>query len=271
MNLPLQDATFKQLRDLIYDKSGIFIPDSKKYLIEKRIGPRVEERNLASFDDYLTFIKYTPNSEEIAKLFDAITTNETYFFREPQHFDVLLDSIIPAVTEKKITKDIRIWSAACSSGEEPYTLSLLMAEKKSNVRAEILASDLSNEMLETARKAVYGSYALRNVPPNYLQKYFRPNGWTHELNGPIRNMVRFMNLNLIEDRKMKSIRDLDVIFCRNVLIYFDEKAKQKVVANLYDCLRPGGFLFIGASESLHSITRAFKPMTYNKVIVYQKA
>jgi chemotaxis protein methyltransferase CheR len=271
MTLVLNDAVFRQLRDLIYEKSGIFIPDTKKYLIEKKIGPRVQERNLSSFEDYYAFLKFNPNGDESAKVFDAITTNETYFFREPLQFDVFVDNIVPAVTDRKAVKDIRIWSAASSTGEEPYTIALLMTEKKPAVRADIIASDISNEVLEAARKGVYGSYSVRNVPPPYLQKYFRSSGWAQELNGSVKSMVRFLNLNLIDDRKIKgTVRDIDVIFCRNVLIYFDDKAKQKAVSLLYDSLRPGGYLFVGSSESLHSVTRAFKPVTFNKVCVYQK-
>jgi chemotaxis protein methyltransferase CheR len=266
----LQDSTFRQIRDFIYDKCGIYVPDGKKYLIEKKIGARVQARNLGSFEDYLSLARSPQNADELPKLFDAVTTNETYFYREPQQFDVLLDSVIPAVLEKKASKDLRIWSAACSSGEEPYTISLLMAEKRSQLRVEILASDISEEILTVARKAVYGSYAIRNVPPQILQKYFREGSWALELNPAIRAPVKFMNVNLIDDKKIRTIRDIDVIFCRNVLIYFDDKAKQKVVSNLYDSLRPGGFLFIGSSESLHNVTRAFKPVTFNKVVVYQK-
>jgi len=266
----LQDGTFRQIRDFIYEKCGIYVPDTKKYLLEKKVGARVQARNLGSFEDYLVLARSPQCGDEMSKLFDAITTNETYFFRETQQFDVLLDTIVPTVVEKRPAKDIRIWSAACSSGEEPYTISLLLAEKKASVRPEILASDISEEVLVSARKAVFGSYSVRNVPPNYLQKYFREAGWALELSAAVRAPVKFLNVNLIDDKKIRSIRDVDVVFCRNVLIYFDEKAKQKVVANLYDSLRPGGYLFIGSSESLHSVTRAFRPLTYNKVVVYQK-
>jgi chemotaxis protein methyltransferase CheR len=266
----LQDGTFRQLRDFIYDKCGIYVPDTKKYLLEKKIGARVQARNLGSFEDYLVLARSAQSGDELSKLFDAVTTNETYFFRETQQFDVLLDNIVPAIIEKRPAKDIKIWSAACSSGEEPYPISLLLAEKKAGLRPEILASDISEEVLATARKAVFGSYSIRNVPPACLQKYFKDSGWAMELIPAIRAPVKFLNVNLIDDKKIRTIRDVDVIFCRNVLIYFDDKAKQKVVSNLYDSLRPGGYLFIGSSESLHNVTRAFRPLTYNKVVVYQK-
>ena len=266
----LQDTTFRQIRDFIYEKSGIYITDAKKYLIEKKLAHRLQERNLNSFDDYLYAVKYSANGSELGKLFDAITTNETYFFREPQQLAVCVDAVVPLVQEMKKTKDIRLWSAACSTGEEAYTLAMMLLEKKSCSRIEVLASDISSEVLESAKKAAYGSYSMRNVPEPYLRKYFRNNGWSHELDASVKNLVKFMNLNLIDPGRMRAVQGMDIIFCRNVLIYFDDKAKQRAVSLLYDSLRPGGFLFIGSSESLHNVTRAFKPAIFNKVVAYQR-
>jgi len=147
---------------------------------------------------------------------------------------------------------------------------MMLMEKRSCNRIEVIASDISNEVIESAKKAVYGSYSMRNVAEPYLKKYFRSNGWTHELDVSVKNAVRFANINLVDSAKTRSVQGMDVVFCRNVLIYFDDKAKQKVVSSLYDSLRPGGFLFIGSSESLHSVTRAFKPVIFNKVVAYQR-
>jgi chemotaxis protein methyltransferase CheR len=270
MNMILSDSVFKQLRDFIYEKCGIYIADTKKYLVEKKLAVRLKERNLNSFEDYFSLVKYSATADELLKLFDAITTNETYFFREPLQLAVCVDNVVPMVLEKKPVKDIKIWSAACSTGEESYTLVMMLLEKKICSRIDVVASDISNEVLDSAKKAVYGSYSMRNVPEPYLKKYFRSNGWTHELDLSVRNSVRFMNINLIDAARMHTIQGMDVVFCRNVLIYFDDKAKQKAVSLLYDSLRPGGFLFIGSSESLHNITRAFKPVMFNKVVAYQK-
>ena len=148
---------------------------------------------------------------------------------------------------------------------------MMLMEKRSCSRIEVIASDISNDVLESAKKAVYGSYSVRNVPPPLMTKYFKSNGWTHELDMAVKNTVRFMNINLIDPAKMHSVQGMDIVFCRNVLIYFDDKAKQKVVSLLYDSLRPGGFLFIGSSESLHNVTRAFKPVVFDKVVAYQRA
>jgi chemotaxis protein methyltransferase CheR len=270
MNIILQDSTFKQLRDFIYEKSGIFIPDSKKYLLENRLIKRMQEKNITNFEDYLYLVVYGNNSLELARLFDAVTTNETYFFREPQQLDVFVNDITPKIITRKATNDISIWSAASSTGEEPYNLVMLLREKMPQLRTQVIGSDISDSVLESARKAAYSSYSVRNVPPLYMSKYFKTNGQNFELDVSVRNAVMFKNLNLMDSSKMKTVRNMDVIFCRNVLIYFDEKAKQRAVSHLYDSLRPNGYLFIGASESLHNVTRAFKPVVINKVVVYQR-
>jgi len=137
-------------------------------------------------------------------------------------------------------------------------------------RKEILASDISESVLASAKIATYGSYAVRNVPPAYLSKYFIADGQNYRLVDSVKAHVKFMKVNLINERDVKNIRGMDVIFCRNVLIYFDEKAKQKALALMYDALRPGGSLIVGTSESLHNITRAFRPMVINRVVIYQK-
>ncbi len=270
LNPVLPDIVFKQIRDFIYEKCGIYISDAKKYLVEKKLITRLQQKNLNTFEDYLSVLKYSSNGDELSKLYDAITTNETYFFREPQQLAVCVDMVIPQVIELKKSRDIRIWSAACSTGEEAYTLVMMLLEKKGCTRIDIVGSDISNEVLESAKKAVYGSYSMRNVTEPFLKKYFRSNGWTHELDASVKSLVRFMNINLMDPGKMRTLQAMDVIFCRNVLIYFDDKAKQRAVSLLYDSLRPGGFLFIGSSESLHNVTRAFKPVIFNKVVAYQR-
>jgi len=272
LNIPLVESTFKDLRDYIYEKSGIYIADTKKYLIENRLSRILQENKLQSYEDYLKFIKFSSNGKELSRLFDAVTTNETYFFREPQQLTVFAEGVLTKILEhKKGTKYIKIWSAACSSGEEPYTLSMILLEKRiQTTNFEIYASDLSEGVLTSAKRAVYNSYSVRNIPGPYMNKFFSNNGQSYILNDSVKNTVKFMKINLIDNKNMASLRGMDVIFCRNVLIYFDTRSKQKVVSNLYDSLNPGGYLFIGQSESLHNITRAFRPCVINKVIMYQK-
>lgn len=275
--LVLNDETFRQLRDFIYQKSGIFVPDNKKYFIENRLCKRIQEKNLTGYEDYLYALKFGGDRNELNTLFDLVTTNETFFFREPQQFDVLGGELLAGIVADNIKagrKDIKIWSAASSTGEEPYTIGMVLAEKSEVAlfRKEIYASDLSESVLASAKVAAYGSYSIRNIPEFYMKKYFTTSNANQQylLSPAVKSMVKFMKVNLIEDRDSRLIRGMDVIFCRNVLIYFDEKAKQKVVSLLYDALKPNGYLFIGTSESLHNITRAFKPKVINKVIVYQK-
>ena len=267
---PMQDATFRSLRDYIYDQTGIFVPDSKKYFLENRLSRRILENRLSSFEEYLAFVRSKSNGE-LNSLYGVVTTNETYFFREPQQFDVFTKHVLPRILERKRNKDIRLWSAACSTGEEPYTAAVLLKETAPAIRAEIFGSDISDGVLESARRGIYSSYAVRIVPPLYQQKYFRARGDAYELEEGIRSSVKFLNVNLIDESAVRAIRDVDVIFCRNVLIYFDDKSKRKAVSLLYDALAPNGFLMVGTSESLHSVTRALQPTVIDRVVLYQKA
>ncbi|MFA5073238.1 MAG: protein-glutamate O-methyltransferase CheR [Nitrospirota bacterium] len=270
MTMLLQDTTFKQLRDFIYEKSGIFIPETKKYLLEKKLLTRLEQRNLHSFEEYLPYVRSGSNGDELGKLFDAVTVNETFFFREPQQLEVFIESLTKRIIEKRSSSELKLWSAASSTGEEPYTLAMMLLEKKLFTKMEIMGSDISGEVVEAAKKGIYGSYSMRNVPEVYVQKYFTKNGLGYELSPIVKNIVRFTVINLMDEKKIRALPSMDIIFCRNVLIYFDEKAKQKVVSLLYDTLRPGGFLIIGSAESLHNITRAFRPVLFDKVVAYER-
>ncbi|GAB6183162.1 CheR family methyltransferase [Thermodesulfovibrio hydrogeniphilus] len=271
----MSDDVFRQLRDFIYEKTGIYVPDNKKYFLENRLSRIIKERNFRNYEDYLNYLKFSATKTDIARLFDAVTTNETFFFREPQQFDVLANHLIPQILKENAQmgrKDIKIWSAACSTGEEPYTIAMILLEKPelSLIKKEIYASDISESVLMSARKGIYGSYAVRNIPPVYMAKYFKDSGGLYVLSEQVKSMVKFMNINLIDEKEVRQLKGIDVVFCRNVLIYFDDKAKKKAVSLIYDILRPKGYLFVGTSESLHNITRAFRPVVINKVIVYQK-
>ncbi|BCB96452.1 chemotaxis protein [Dissulfurispira thermophila] len=275
MSLLMTDDVFKQLRDFIYEKSGIFIPDNKKYFLENRLGKRLQEKNLKGYEDYLYILKYGSDKNELNTMFNLVTTNETFFFREPQQFNVFAGELfnrVVAENAKTGRRDIKIWSAACSTGEEPYTIAMILMEKPeaAAIRKEIYASDISDSVLNSAKAGIYGSYAIRNVPDTYLKKYFINTNQQYSISSAVKSLTKFMKINLIDDRDVRAVRGVDVIFCRNVLIYFDDKAKQKAVANLYDSLRPNGYLFVGTSESLHNVTRAFRPVVINKVIIYQK-
>ncbi len=273
----LSDTLFYQIRDFIYQKSGIYFPENKKYLLESRLKQRLSALNLDNYEEYFHKLNNGFAREELHRLFDAITINETYFFRNEAQLNALRQLVIPELIPKAMqspTKSIRLWSAACSSGEEAYTLALIMKEeflpKYPGLRAEVLGTDINTQVLDVAQKGIYREYAVRKVPPRYLNKYFQKQGTYYAIHPEIKQMVRFAHVNLFDQFAMKRIQNVDVIFCANVLIYFDEKSKRKVVSYLYDSLKPNGYLFLGYSESLHGISHAFKPIHFEKTMVYKK-
>lgn len=277
-NIKLSTEAFKQVRDFIYEKSGMYFPDNKAYLIESRLAPRVEEKGCASFEDYLLMLKRDPSSgKELSTLFDTITINETSFFRDIEQLDTVLNStLLELVDEKKKKGDrkLRIWSAASSSGEEPYTIAMYLLEKQASLAGwdlEVLGSDISEAVLTAARRGVYGTYAVKTTPEKYMKRFISSNGdGTYSVKPEVKQLVRFANINLYDHQKIKMMKGMDIILCRNVLIYFDEVSKRKVVSDLYDCLNPGGYFVIGRSESLHNVSRAFRPVSKDKVVLYKK-
>jgi chemotaxis protein methyltransferase CheR len=275
--LILENSTFNELRDVIYKKTGIYYSESKKYLLEGRIAKRIEARRMNSFEEYVSLLKSFNAREEMNKLFEAITINETYFFRAEQQFEAFEKIIVPEILKPKVSQTMpvfRVWSAASSSGEEAYTLALLILEKLKpiypHVQFQIVASDINNAVLDSARKGIYKDYAVRNIPDNYMRKYFTKSGATYIINNEVKKMVKFINLNLFDQTHMRTMINCDVIFCCNVLIYFDLPSKQQVVSSLYDALNRGGYLFIGYSESLHGVTKAFKLIHLPKAMAYKK-
>ncbi len=274
----MNDATFRLLRDFIYHRLGIYFHEKKKYLLEGRLGKRVQVLRLSGFEEYVHLLRYGAQKEvEFEYLCDAVTINETFFFRNEPQFDALESVVLPELLQSRRaagSDTVRIWSAACSSGEEPYTMAMIFQEKLRHrfpgMRMEIVGTDISSTVLQTARKGSYGDYATRNTPPHYLQKYFTVDGARRTVRDDIRSMVRFQHLNLFERDQMRMMRDFDLILCRNVMIYFDTPAKVQVVSDLYDSLRFGGHLVIGYSELLHGISNAFSVISFPKTTLYKK-
>jgi chemotaxis protein methyltransferase CheR len=272
--MQLSPSTFTDLRNLIYERTGIFFPDNKKYVLESRLQTRLKERKCASYEEYLQLLKYDAwRDKELNAVYNLVTTNETSFYRDLPQLQEFTNTIVPAVAKANAsTSRIRVWSAACSSGDEPYTLAMMMLEHPAlaNWTLELLGSDISETALTAARMAVYGSYAIRNVPAVLTNKYFQREDGQYVLSEKVKQLVKFAHMNLYDESRLKIVRGMDVIFCRNCLIYFDDKAKRKIVNNLADCLRPQGYLVIGFSESLHGISDAFKPLHADRSVVYQK-
>lgn len=275
---PLTPKSFEDWRKYIYDNCGILFQENKKYLLESRLQKRVSHLGFASFDEYFDHLRFsTAGREEKKYLYEAITINETFFFRNQPQLDALVTTILPPIIQAKAKfgkNKIRIWSAASSSGEEAYSVAIsiidLLKPKFPNLEIEIVGTDISNAVVETARKGIYKDYSTRNTSAYYIKKYFKKVDTGLELDPAIKKLVTFKVMNLYDEFSMKTMINFDVVFCANVLIYFDTQSKIKVVANLYNSLNKGGFLFIGYSETLHNISKAFKLVSFPKTIGYQK-
>ena len=273
----LSSQNFIALRDIIYSRSGIFFTDNKKYLLETRLSRRLEQRNLKTFEDYVMFLSYDKDREkELAELINSIVINETSFFRDQMQLEAFGKGVVPRLIERNSkdgNRNLRIWSSACSTGEEPFTLAIMLLEAGLHLRnwsINIFGSDISPVVLRSAESAFYEKYSLRNLPEPYLKKYFLNDGDTFRLKRNVLDLVRFKKINLIDSLETRQIREMDVIFCRNVLIYFDDASRKKAISHLYDSLAKGGYLFLGFSETLHNITRLFRPVSFERSVVYQK-
>ena len=266
--------TFKQLREFIYEQTGITFQENQRYLLESRLAPRLKEHNLSGYAQYLNFLRFdTYRDRELVSLYGLITTNETYFYRDQAQLDAFIKTIVPAVMEaNKTTRQLRIWSAACSSGYEPYTIALMLSDYAPlvNWNIEILGTDISEPILKLAKAGVYTAHALRHVPPHLKTRHFASQGENFAISSAIKQRVKFMNLNLYDRPRLKLVRGIDVVFCRNCLIYFDDKAKHQIVTDLTSALKPNGYLIIGFSESLTKMSDVVRAQHVGRSVVYQK-
>jgi chemotaxis protein methyltransferase CheR len=276
-DIKLTQQEFVEWRKLIYDLCGIYFQDNKKYLLESRLQKRIKHLHIKNFEKYLLYLKTNPNREEEKKqLYEAITINETFFFRNQPQLDALVTNIIPEILENKPggIKKLRIWSAASSSGEEAYSIAMILNElilpKYPHLKVEIIGTDINYAVINAANTGIFKEYSIRNTPPIYLKKYFEKVNNTYVIDPKIKEMVTFKVSNLYDDNELKMMGKADIIFCANVLIYFDQQSKTKVVSNLYNNLNTNGYLFIGYSETLHGISKAFKLVSFPKTIGYKK-
>lgn len=276
-NPVLTGNEFEIWRKFIYDRCGIYFQDNKKYLLESRLLKRIKHLNLNTFADYFNYLKSPGSSQEIRFLYEAITINETFFFRNQPQFDALVTKIFPEILEQRKllgNSKIRVWSAASSSGEEAYSVVIsfleLIKPKFPNADIEVVGTDINFNVIETARQGVYKDYAIRQTPPYYLKKYFKQTPDGYEIDSKVKRHVTFKELNLFDNMSMRTMLNFDVIFCANVLIYFDRQSKIRTVAHLYNALRRGGYLFIGYAETLQGISQAFNLVSFPKTVGYKK-
>jgi len=273
----LSDDLFNLLRKLIYEKAGIFFADNKKYLLESRVNRRVIALGLGSFSAYYNALINGQAMTEISHLINSITINETFFFRNEPQFDVLEHTVLPEIITKRKedgTNKVRVWSAACSTGEEPYSIAIILKDKFQSkfpfIKFEVIGTDINTQVLDTARRGIYKDYAVRNIPEDYIKKYFHRDSDKFILCDEIKQITELKQVNLFDKPVMRTMRDFDIVFAANVLIYFDINSKQNVLSSIYDSINKGGYFFVGYSETLYGVTQAFKPVHFDKAIAYRK-
>jgi chemotaxis protein methyltransferase CheR len=271
--IQVSDAQYQKLAQLIYKLAGIHLGESKKELLRARLAKRLRSLGCRDVKDYICRLEDDTSGQELVSFLDVITTNKTDFFREPQHFDFLAGEVLPKLDKLcGPNQPFRLWSAACSTGEEPYTLGMVLRENRAAWERRglfLLASDLSTKVLEQAKRGVYANERVVDMPRQMLTRYFQrgSNAWEGHVRvrPELRNMVEFRRINLMD--AFDSDRAFHVIFCRNVMIYFDKPTQERLVDKFYDCLVPGGYLFVGHSESLTGIRHRLgfvRPAVYRR-------
>lgn len=267
---PLSERSFRMLKEIIKYHSGINLNNTKIELVKNRLRKRLKARNLNSFLEYCELLQSDLGEEEIPFMIDAISTNITYFFRERAHYRFLNDHALPAISENLGSiKKLKIWSAACSSGEEPYSIAMIANAffENASVDLKILATDINSEVLEVARRGIYGKQKLDEIPNYFREKYFKSHGEDFfKINSGLAGSVYFRKLNLV-DRDFPFKGTFEIIFCRNTLIYFDSLVQKQVVEKFRHYLKKGGYLFLGHAESLNGKVDGFEfvaPAIYKK-------
>jgi chemotaxis protein methyltransferase CheR len=273
------NPVYRQIRDLVYKASGIYKAEEKLYLLADGCGRRMKQLGARTPREYWDHLTAQPNhDEELRQLLNEITIGETCLFRSQPQLDALRKVILPEIVAEKakqITKRLRIWSAGCSTGEESYTLAMNMLEEKSRLlqgwTIEILATDLNDRSVEAAKAGIYGDYALRNTSDYYKRKYFSTvDGKKLEVQPEVKKLITFSRLNLQDESKMLFMKGIDVVFCCNVLIYFDAISKAKVINHFFNNLNFGGYFFLGTSESLMKLNDQFHLIHFPGTIAYWK-
>ena len=267
----ITDNEFLKLSQYIRDNIGIDLSEKKKNLLSSRLGMVIETGKFGSFSAYYDYVVNDKTGKAVNQLIDKITTNHTYFYREKQHYEYLSADVLPYLVEaNKEHRDLRIWSAGCSSGEEPYTIAMVLADflgnKKTLWDSKILATDISNNVLMKAKEGIYTEENLKNNPPLWNHKYFKSlEDEKFMINDVIKKEVIFRRLNLLSNFNFK--KKFHIIFCRNVMIYFDTPTRNKLIKKFFNILEPGGYFFISHSESIDRSVSGFK---YIKPSIYRK-
>jgi chemotaxis protein methyltransferase CheR len=270
----MTEDEFRRLAEFLYRRTGMVFTESKRYYVERRVWERMDATSTPSFSVYFAYLR-SEVRDEVEHLINAFTVNETYFYREDHQLACLTTDLLrERVATKRPGDPIRIWSAPCSTGEEPYSIAIWLLENWKDVDTfdiEIVGSDIDTRVLDAAAEGIFGKRALMKLSPELIARYF------HELDNEqwqilddLRQSVRFSRVNLIETKETRPQGRFDVIFCRNVLIYFDDESRRVAAENLYDNLLPGGFICLGHTESMSRISPLFEVCRYSEAIVYRR-
>ncbi|MBV5300474.1 MAG: chemotaxis methyltransferase CheR [Pseudomonadota bacterium] len=273
-SITISEEDFSKFKEFFYRKTGMQFENSKRYFVDKRLIERIEATNSGSFRSYFVMLRFETTGEELQKLVNLMTVNETYFFREEYQFKCLVDSILPEIVRKK--KDdspIRIWSVPSSSGEEAYSIAIYLLEHWSGIDrwdVEIISSDIDTEIISQAKKGHYSPRSVQNLPDKILHKYFTYKNEGYQICRDLQQAVEFTRVNIMEPLEVRSYRNMDVIFCRNLLIYFDDVSRRYAAEMFFDAMKAGGFVCLGHSESMSRISSLFRVCKFPEAIVYQK-
>jgi chemotaxis protein methyltransferase CheR len=264
-SIHIEPEEVQRFCEFLYRRTGMSFTQSKRYFIDRRLEDRIAATGSSSFQAYFSLLRADAD-HEIEQLINSFTVNETYFYRE--------DYQLRCMTSSMLGSTIRIWSIPCSTGEEPYSIALWLMEnwpRVDNYNIEIVGSDIDTTALKAAAEGIYGERALMRLSPDIVTRYFRPVGdGNHQIDEGLRGSIEFTGANLIDTQDMVRYREFDLIFCRNVLIYFDDASRRQAAENLYDCLRPGGYICLGHSESMSRISPLFTVCRFPDAIVYQR-
>lgn len=274
-NLTIGHEDFHKFREFFYRKTGILFEDNKRYFVDKRLIERIEATRSESFRSYFTMLRFQASSEELQALTNSMTVNETYFFREAYQFDCLVNSLLDEVVARKQPGEpVRIWSLPCSTGEEPYSIVIYLLEhwkKLAHFDVEIMASDIDTEVLKTAARGVFSQRSVQHLPAPLLRKYFtRVSSGGYCIDPDLAASIDFSRVNLLDPLDTRPFRNIDVVFCRNLLIYFDDTSRRGAAETFYNAMSPGGFICLGHSESMSRISDLFRVRKFKDAIVYQK-
>ena len=273
-SITISEEDFSKFKEFFYRKTGMQFENSKRYFVDKRLIERIEATNSGSFRSYFVMLRFETTGEELQKLVNLMTVNETYFFREEYQFKCLVDSILPEIVRKKTDDSpIRIWSVPSSSGEEAYSIAIYLLEHWSGIDrwdVEIISSDIDTEIISQAKKGHYSPRYVQNLPDKILHKYFTYKNEGYQICRDLQQAVEFTRVNIMEPLEVRSYRNMDVIFCRNLLIYFDDVSRRYAAEMFFDAMKAGGFVCLGHSESMSRISSLFRVCKFPEAIVYQK-